>query len=377
MTKKSARFGIKPAWIAPGLVVALLAAACGGGGDEGNGSTDTAPVTENGEAASVANQIDNGEGSEEEEEEPDSLSDYIGFDFDDPDASAAFAADLERQVQESIVSCMAQEGFEYIPVATPGLGANFAFNEEEFARESGFGITTWYGQEQDVLTEEENFVDPNLEITESLSESELEAYKQVLHGGFDEGSLGSENGEVNIVDSFTGRGCWGQAFDEVYGAQFRVFEELAPQFEDLTQRVEADPRYLEANEDWSECMADRGHTYSSQDAMYEEIFDYFQGQLDEITGDGGFVDPFVGMSEEEIETLTVEEMENLFDQASQEARADIDQDALEALQQEEIDLAVAAFECGEDLDDLLQELYREYEADFVRDNRDVLEQLRS
>ena len=135
---------------ARGLVlVALVVAACGGtssgdttdpseGGGTGTGETvDEAPT----ETA----------GTEPDEEEPETLSDYLGYDFDDPEAAAARAMEDQRRVEESIARCMAQEGFEYIPAVRPASSSQFAFDQEEYAREQGFGITTWYGREDSFL----------------------------------------------------------------------------------------------------------------------------------------------------------------------------------------------------------------------------------
>ena len=129
-------------------------------------------------------------------------------------------------------------------------------------------------------------------------------------------------------------------------------------------------------------MADRGFPYDSQEAMYAEVGEEFSKRLEEIVGmDNAAFDPFSGMSEEEIQEFgegrSEEEIVDFFDQARQEAIAGIDQEALEALQQEERDIAVASFECGEELNETVMEVFREYEGDFVRENRDVLEPLRT
>ena len=340
-----------------------------GATDEEPGTTE-APVEES------------GNGDDTGEDEPDSLADFLGFDFDDPDAAAAVSAEMERRVQESIASCMAQEGFEYIPaVRTQGFSVQVQVADEEtFAREQGFGITTWFGREDVFLSSEDDWVDPNLEIVMSLSDSEREAYNEVLYGeslAFEDGGPGDGPG---LVDDFFGSGCNGQAFEEVYGAWTRVFTELAPQFEELQQRVQADPRFKEANEQWASCMADRGYPYDSREAMFEQVEEEFSRRLEEITGGSQF-DPFAEMSEEELEEFMAgrseEEIADFFDLTHQDAMAGIDQDALEALQQEERDIAVASFECGSETDISIDEIFQDYEGDFVRENRDVLEGLRS
>lgn len=368
-------------------VLAVLAGACGGGSEEtdpvpgttGDTIADTASaegMTDGAPVATTATGDDQGEG------DPETLEDFLGFSFDDPEANAAFAADMERRVQESIALCMAQEGFEYIPAVRPQDSGFFAFDEEDNARERGFGITTWFGEEELFASGDEEWVDPNGEIVASLSESERNAYHEVLYGEDPSGEPDG-TGEVESLGDLWGSGCNGKAYEEVYGAMNRVFIELGPQMEELNQRVESDPRFREAEELWAACMADRGFPYDSQEAMYEQVNEEFSRRLEEIVGtEGATFDPFSGTSEEEVEEFfaeerSEEEVEDFFDQARREAMAGIDQEALAALQQEERDIAVASFGCGEELNDTVMEVFREYEGDFVKENRDVLEQLRS
>ena len=385
---------------APVVVLVLLVSACGGGqAADTTGPRDTSleEVPEGGvaEAADIVTEATTVPATEtteaeSDEDEPETLAEYLGYDFDDPDAAAAQAMENERRVQEMIAGCMAQEGFEYIPAVRPISSSDFAFDQEEFAREQGFGITTWYGEEDPFGPEEDDWEDPNAVIVEALSESEREAYYEVLYGTFDEFAtdefategFDSDNGGPAPVDDPYGRGCQGEAFEQVYGAQTEVWQQLGPQLEEMTQRVFADPRFQEANQVWAVCMADRGYPYDGIDRLYEEVFQDFQRRFDEIIGTGGgFVDPFEGWSQEEIDAFLAdksdEEINDFFEQARQQGLEDIDQDALAALQREERELAVAAFECGEELNDSLEDLRQEYESRFIRENQDVLDQLRT
>jgi len=378
-------------WMAMMAVLAVLAGACGGGSEETDpgsetvGSTvdDTASADGSVTPGTTAEATGNGDdqGDDPEEGDPERLEDFLGFSFDDPEANAAFAADMERRVQESIASCMAQEGFEYVPAVRQQDFGFFASDQEDFARERGFGITTWFGEEDLFSSGDEDWVDPNAEIVESLSESERGAYYEVLYGEDPFGEPGG-SGETEAIGDLWGGGCNGKAYEEVYGAMNQVFTELGPQLEELNQRVEADPRFREAEEVWAGCMAERGFPYDSQEAMFEQVNEEFSRRLEEIVGvESVIFDPLAGMSEEEIrafgEERSEDEIADFFDQARQEAVASIDQEALEALQQEERDIAVASFECGEELNDTVMEVFREYEGDFVRENRDVLEGLRT
>ena len=157
---------------------------------------------------------------------------------------------MERRVQESIVSCMAQEGFEYVPAVRPqGLGF-VASDQEEFTRERGFGITTWFGEENLFSAGDEDWVDPNAEIVASFSESERDAYREVLYGESTFGDPGATR-DVEPVGDLWGSGCNGKAYEEVFGAMNAVFIELGPQLEEFNQRVEADPRFRDAEAVWA------------------------------------------------------------------------------------------------------------------------------
>ena len=363
----------------------LLAAACGGGatGADGGdrtseGQSQTGGTDEAGGAVTEASAPSDGE------DQPETLGDYLGYDFDDPDAAAAADAENRRRVEEIIARCMAQEGFEYVPAVRPVPSALFeAFDQEDYARREGFGITTGYGREDEFgPKEEDNWVNPNTAIVEALSVSERRAYDAALYDQPTEKvDVDPESGAAASDDSY-GVGCYGQAYREVYGKQDEIWEQLGPRWEELWQRLEADPRYQEADEGWKTCMADRGYQYDSVDQMYDDIWTDFEERFDAIVGEGGgWADPFEGWSEERIEAFLAEnsdeEIDDFFEQAQSEARANVDQEALAALQQEERDLAVANYECLRGMRETIEELQREYESRFIRENRDLLEQMRS
>ena len=363
---------------AAAAALALALAACGGGSTGGGEAPDSTPAQSAETASSEAEEAPaDPEGPQAVETEgedqggqPETLAGYLGFDLDDPDARAAQANEMERRVQESIARCMAQEGFEYIPAVDPGSAAVFipaaSFEEEEYVREQGFGITTWYGREQTNRAPDDGWVDPNNDIVEAMSESESNAYYEALYGYSTELPEGADES-----------GCQGQAYEEVYGRMERMFEELGPMLDELYQRFLADPRYQKATGEWSGCMSNRGYTYESQEEMFDDVYTDFGSRLDEIIGSS---DPFEGWTQEQRETFyeenSDEEIEDFFEQSRAEARAAVDQEELAALQQEEIDLAVADFECSESFQKTVSELQQEYEAEFIGKNRGLLDQLR-
>lgn len=358
----------------------LIAAACGGGAAEGPAGSAAGGAQAAAEAGGAPAETT----AAAPEEQPETLGEYLGYEFDDPDAAAAQDEENRRRIEEKVARCMAGEGFEYVPAIRPVSSSNYeAYDGEQYAREEGFGITTWYGREISSSVEFDSWVDPNTAIVESMSDSERTAYYEALNGAPTEWAEAAEiesSGQPVVGDTYGG-GCFGQAYREVYGKQDEIWAQISPKLEETRQRFEADPRYQQADEGWKGCMADRGHQYDSIEQMYDEIYVDFEARLDAIVGaGGGWGDPFEGWTDEQIETFYIEkseeEVEAFFEQAQSEAQANIDQEALAALQQEERDLAVVSYQCSQEMRETIEELRQEYESRFIRDNREFLEQIR-
>jgi hypothetical protein len=353
------------------LFLAFIVAACGGGN-----------------AADPETTEDSSPGEE-------TLADFFGWANDDPEAAEVEFREQEARIQESIRQCMAEAGFEYQPVLPPEGSFGVVqeeFDEEEWVRTQGFGITTWYGNEEEMMGPErgEEWVDPNQETLEAMSESESQAWYEALYGTEEEQMEGAtteidpETGEEYTVTSGYGAGCSGEAYEAEYGDQRAtedLWMELNPEMEAMYERVQADPRIVELDQQWSACMAEAGYQYESMTQMQEAIYDDFYARFEAIVGpDGGYADPFAGWTQEEIDAFfeekTQEEIDAFFAEAEATSREDVDMEALAALQQEEIDLAVADFECRGDYYEVYQEVSEDYEAEFVEQNREILEQIR-
>ncbi len=360
------------------VVLALAAAACGAGSTGETGPPEEVLEGGGAEAGETVTEATTGLAADttgvEAVDEPETFAELLGYDTDDPDAAQVRAAADHRRFEEMVARCMADQGFEYVPAIRPVGGSRPVLDEEEFARERGFGITTWYGQETMSEPDEDEWVNPNEAVVAAMSESERYAYDDALYG-LGEQRTDPDTGE-QIFDESDG-GCRGQSYDEVYGFRDEVSRRLGPARDEVFQRVLADSRFLEADRVWSECMADRGYTYAGVMQMSEGIFEDFEGRLDEITSPGGFVNPFEELTADEVAALSEDERNDLIEQAEAEAMAKIDQEALAALQQEERDLAVATLECGQKLIEVTEELEREYEGRFIRENSELIDELLS
>lgn len=370
-------------------LVALLMmslAACSGGGDSDDGAAPDDEAEPTGEEVSGTTAA--GDVSEEGEQ---TLAAYFGWDTGaNPEESEAQYREQEARIQESIRLCMAEEGFEYIPMEPPA--DSFVVDDTtqvDWAAAQGFGITTWVGNEgatTDTTTAEE-WVDPNQEIVEAMSESERNAYYEALYGSEEEQQaemtteVDPETGEEIQMMSGYGPGCQGEAYQAEYGNQEDLWTELGPELEAMNERIMADPRIVALDTEWSACMADKGYTYESQNAMYEAVYKDFQARLDAIVGpNGGYIDPFEGWTEDEINAFFEEKTEdeiNAFYEQAQNQTPDYDVAALEALQQEEIDLAVAAAECQGDWEEVYMEVSAEYEGEFIAANQAKLDEIKA
>ena len=378
-------------------VAAMGVAACGG-----SSQVESADEEQNGETGETGEEEAGEEEASENGAEETSVAAFFGFDPNDPDASAAQFARLNMRQQDLVAACMRNQGFEYVP-AVPPIGAqDFVFDEEEYAREQGFGISIEWRGGDSIL---EQWVNPNQAIEEGLSASERNAYQEALYGtptGLEFGSIpssGLESGdddsasaeefasaeeleasevESELEESLWGGGCMGEASQEVYGKVDEVYSELEPMFTELQERVESDPRVVEASQEWTTCMADRGYDFQTVEELWDRGLDEIRTRHNELVGRSY---PFEGWTEEEIEafweTSSPEAIEDFYEQHESGARQDVDQEALAALQQEERDLAVANYECGEKEREITQEVSQELESQFISENRDALEQARA
>lgn len=212
---------------------------------------------------------------------------------------AEFTRHVER-TQELIAACMTEAGFEYIPVDVQTVEAGQARMRRDpgdtrrgYKVKYGLGVTTRFDNPvRDVG------MGPNLDIMNALPPSDREAYQRTLWG---------EDPDADFVwsldeEDFSGTGgCTREAVSQVFTpAQLRG-SFVNPK--DVL--VEEDPRIVQANEDWADCMHDAGYEYSEDQ---DEIIDEFQERLDELAGDEDPQD-LTGPRAEALRRLQQEEIE--------------------------------------------------------------------
>ncbi len=164
--------------------------------------------------------------------------------------------ETELRIQEHVAACMAEAGFEYVPVRT-GLDLELAEPEEEpgtlaFAERWGYGASTDpYGQVA-ALAQATAPRDPNEAIVAAMGEAELEQYTLALWGPQDQ----DEPVEPER------QGCQGWARHEVEVAESALGTARETYLRGARESWEsayADPRVAEAAARWSSCMADAGY----------------------------------------------------------------------------------------------------------------------
>ena len=294
----------------------------------------------------------------------------------------------QRRIEEAVAECMAGEGFEYEPAAPEPEAVEFREEDPiESARRDGFGVSLAYGNpEYDTDFGGVEMEDPNAEYVAALSESEAAAYYDALYGTPEENAeyqtaeTDPGTGQVTIVGSGVA-GCLGEAQREVTGNWAAVFPLLQPLWEEIDARVRADPRIVELEAEYASCMADTGFDFATPN----EVDDYVNGDLAaeaaEVLGFDPNEDPITNLLSPEEQGAFVEgtdeEIDARYEELEEQMRQvpGVDREALAALHEKERSLAVAEAECSADFDEKQAEVYREIEAQFVRDNTDRIAEL--
>lgn len=229
------------------LVIAItLMIACGGGSSGDGGQASGSPQS------TVSEQV----GTEE-------------FGLNDEQLVTAI-----EQVEAGIASCMADAGFEYIPIdpvtfreAMDTLGGSGGLSNKEYIAQHGYGFSTR------PPAEDFRAGPDNESIRNDLSEADQVAYTHTLLGDFTESTFvfTLENEDFSNIG-----GCTKTAVESVFTP-----EQLNPTFKNpFDVLVAQDPREIAALEDWSTCMKDKGYDFATPDDAEKEIRD----RLDTLTG---------------------------------------------------------------------------------------------
>jgi hypothetical protein len=265
------------------------------------------------------------------------LEDRIGFSQD---------GIIERQsrVEGSIQACMKAQGFDYIPVdpfaQRAALTGKARISDEEFIKEFGYGITTFFGKGNEQS-------DPNDGIRKSLSAADRAAYDRALFGD-SPGLTFAEAADTDATNELGG--CTRQATDQVFGGT-AVLASLQRKLDELDERVLEDQRMVKAIEKWAACMSEQGYQYEDPEEIDADLLKRFESIVGVGVTAGATVPPDAGTS---------------YDKA-----------ALAELQREEVKVAQTDDACEKkEITPVEVPVRQQYEAEFQEQNKQLLDRLK-
>ncbi len=287
----------------------------------------------------------------------------------DPTEQQDFYTQQQLEREQFIAQCMAEQGFEYTPVDYSQFDgfSGESFDEEEYVQEYGFGISTTFLEGYEETAAAGEFVDPNQEYVEALSEPELEAYYLALYGDqsiYEELDPNGEGIEITPEIMAQQGGCQNESNTAVDDPSQLFYTEFSAQLEDMYERIQADPRLAAAAEDWSACMEDEGYTFATPDEMYTEISDRMN-PFYELAYPSEFTDA-PAESEETADTA-------VYAPPGPPELTDAQQAELTELQEYELAVAAANYDCQQDSLEIQLEVQAEYEQQFVDENQGAID----
>jgi hypothetical protein len=247
----------------------------------------------------------------------------------------------ERRFEELVAACMDEQGFDYVPhlhVDEDELTQRDvlrAMSPEEFAERYGYGVATLRASTDEARE------DPNDAMLANLSAREVTEWQEALRGS-----------------DIAGNGCLQVASDETHRDEvidpMAEFEGLVDALLALGNRIRRHPNLVEAQHQWSGCMADAGY--------------------------GGF-DDFDMPEESVFERLLVlegHEGEPDLDEVFERDLPEIDEEDLRELQGYELTVAAADRTCRHELGvaEIGADVLEEFETEFVEEHREKLERFR-
>ena len=292
-----------------------------------------------------------GAGGGELDPEKSPLSEYYEAMYGGASDEKEMAAQ-QKKTEELVAACMAEEGFDYIPVDYSQYSFASPFDDEnrdteEWVAEHGYGSFQTPEERAEMDEQAEDYVDPNMDYVNALSPSEQTAYYEILQGPQmteEEYAAMEESGEAMEFNWET-QGCYGAASHEVNGDDVTQSEKYKPLMDSLNKLYDTQqkhPETVKVDAEWAACMADAGYAefktkQEAQESVYAESNAYWEN----------------GATEEPDEATQTKWREN------------------------EIDVALADFKCSEKVDyqDRTLKVQYDLENQFIDDNKAELDAL--
>gem|GEM_PF-3405011 len=286
------------------LWLASFATACSLDTEQGSADTNEGPVSQLPSAA-------------EEVRLNSPLSDALGtvvgpFSLSDPQLRAQRLSDEQAAIEDRIVECMAQHGFDYRPQTAPLVGVpsddGLPYLSDEWIGTFGFGVSTLWFAQSDLppglrgRSSAQRPLDPNEQIRGSLGESELEEYMRALDGD-PVILLDATEEDFAEFQNQPPDGCRQQAAMQIRSDSAAFVAQFGEDLADLERRFNADPRVVDYDRLVSACVAASGYSWQQGENPRAR----FEPMVQELIGASGD-DPFAEagldpstMSQDEIE----------------------------------------------------------------------------
>jgi len=249
--------------VSVGLLVGLTAACANSNSEMNDAITDNNAT----QGASAASEI----------ESP--LTEYLGLvlGMTDPEGAVHIRQRRAFRSEEITAECMNEKGFDYVPWpqghwswTTNEMEDTLRLDDPEWVSQLGYGIS--FGTTNmrinwgDAPLHEEG--DPNREVFESLSNSEQEAWENALGrwGTYNSGDCRRRADAIIEAE---------QPAALFFSGEFRPLFEA---WQEMSWSIASTEPAVQANEDWSNCMADAGqpgfpNQIDAQNSIGEEYFD--------------------------------------------------------------------------------------------------------
>jgi hypothetical protein len=180
---------------------------------------------------------------------------------------------MQTKAQKKTAECMRTQGFTYIPYTPP---QSQMFNgpkpgeELDWKRKHGYGISESVAN-MGVQQNQAN-ADPNRALQNKMSQADREVYQKALYGA--PPAPGEEN---NFVSS----GCINAGYNGGNSKEMQALQQsMQPKYEALFKRIEADPRMVKVNLEWSTCMRKKGHEgLKTEGDIYEKVLNPLQNKI--------------------------------------------------------------------------------------------------
>ncbi|TFD54559.1 hypothetical protein E3T55_03855 [Cryobacterium frigoriphilum] len=238
------------------------------------------------------------------------LSTYMSAMSEGYDEESVLAQQNDQE--EIIATCMADEGFDYVPVDSAAYSGTMTetgaeYGTEKWVAENGYGMSQSPEQIAAQTEQSEEFVDPNQDYVMSLSQSEQAAYYEVLYGVQPtEDELG-EDGSYEY--DWETSGCQGFAGQQVTGDQPSEdeHEALFTAMTAMYEEAQASPTLVALDAEWAACMADAGYaTFTKKADAQESIMNDSNALYEENTETGPDEQTLADMREKELALAMVD-----------------------------------------------------------------------